>query len=85
MTLEIELVAGNRDSISETISGNTATHKSWFTKSREIGINMDTSAQQDTPKQVYKTPSLEIHGTLTNIIGSVPCIDLSVPPDGDCD
>ena len=53
--------------------------------SREIGSSMWTSAQQDTPKQMYETPMLEAHGTLTNIVGSIPCIDISVPPDGDCD
>jgi hypothetical protein len=43
---------------------------------------MQTSAEQ-TPKQAYETPMLEAHGTLTTIIGSIPCIDTDM--DGDCD
>jgi hypothetical protein len=45
---------------------------------------MNTPRTQDTSsKQVYEKPTLQAHGTLTTIVGSIPCIDADM--DGDCD
>jgi hypothetical protein len=80
--LENELVAGNRHSNSKRSAASPLFTDRGSRKFREIGNIMQTSAEQ-TPKQAYETPMLEAHGTLTTIIGSIPCIDTDM--DGDCD
>jgi hypothetical protein len=82
VSLENELVAGNWDSNSKRSAATPPFKGRGSRASREIGSIMQTSAEQ-TPKQAYETQMLEAHGTLTTIVGSIPCIDTDM--DGDCD